>query len=223
MIPRGGFRVSASDDVPALPDGASPGTVILIGNAGPAMWRAFAAAGVRGEDPLDGWTREVLNGVAAVVGASAFFPFDGPPWLPFQRWAQRADDVHQSPIGLLIHPVFGLWHAYRGALAFADVVELAATSAGPSPCDACIDKPCLTPCPVEALAPGSYDIAACAGHVAGSDGADCLNGSCRARAACPIGAAYRYHPDQARFHMSAFLHRVSARATAAGGGDRDPG
>ena len=37
----------------------------------------------------------------------------GPPFLPFLEWAKRSE-VTESPIGLLIHPVYGLWHAYPG-------------------------------------------------------------------------------------------------------------
>lgn len=223
MMTRGGFHPTASDDLPPLPDGTAPMTVILIGNAGAGMWRAFASAGVAGQNPLDDWTREVLNEVAAAVGAAALFPFDGPPWLPFQRWALRADNVHPSPIGPLIHSVYGLWHAYRGALAFAETVALTPKTGEPSPCDACVDKPCLAACPVEALSPGSYDVAACAAHVGGPKGAECMNAGCRARAACPIGVDYRYAPDQARFHMAAFLRRVSEGTSAVGKGGRDSG
>jgi hypothetical protein len=35
--------------------------------------------------------------------------------------------------------------------------------------------------------------------------ADCRDHGCRARRSCPIGAGFRYLPDQARFHMAAFL------------------
>ena len=221
MMSRGGFHTTAADDLPPLPDGTMPMTVVLIGNAGPGMWRAFATAGVAGQNPLDDWTRKVLNEIAAVVGAVALFPFDGPPWLPFQRWALRADNVHPSPIGPLIHPVYGLWHAYRGALAFSGAIALTPKTSEASPCDVCADRPCLSTCPVDALAPASYDVAVCAGHAGAPTGEECLNVGCRARAACPVGAEYRYAPDQARFHMAAFLRRVSGRVATARKGGRD--
>ena len=221
MMTRGGFHPTAADDVPALPDGAAAMTVVLIGNAGRAMWPAFVAADAHDANPLDGWTRRKLNEIAGLVGAAALFPFDGPPWLPFQRWALRADNVHPSPIGPLIHPVYGLWHAYRGALAFPQTIELAPAPAAPAPCDTCADKPCLATCPVDALVPGSYDVPACAAHVGSSAGVDCRNAGCRARAACPVGADYRYAPAQARFHMAAFLSRVSEGTRATGKDGRD--
>ena len=36
----------------------------------------------------------------------------------------RAEGLKPSPIGILMHPQFGLWHAYRGALLFDVEIEL---------------------------------------------------------------------------------------------------
>ncbi len=207
LIVRGGFHPSGEerDDIPGAAE-----TVVLIGNAGPAMWRAFAAATTpeaRSGDahPLDGWTRRVLTEVASALGAKALFPFTGPPYLPFQRWALRAGGVHVSPIGPLIHPEYGLWHAYRGALAFEQRLGLPAPPTDSSPCESCADKPCLRACPVAALTPGDYDVPACVAHISSADGEDCLGGGCLARRACPVGRDYAQEPEQARFHMTKFL------------------
>ena len=200
LIVRGGFHPAGDDGVPG-----NPGTLVLIGNAGPAMWRAFARQRRDEPDPLDAWTRRTLEAAAAGRGAAALLPFQGPPWLPFQRWAMRAEAVHRSPIGPLIHPEYGLWHAYRGALAFAGRLALPAVEARPSPCDGCRDRPCLATCPVGALSAGGYDVPACVGHIAQPAGTDCLETGCRARRACPVGRAYIYERPQATFHMTHFL------------------
>lgn len=201
FLVRGGFHPAPADAVPG-----SPGTLVMVGNAGPRMWAAFRATvpTPAGPDPLDAWTREVLSGVARDLGATALFPFDGPPYLPFQRWAMRAEAVFPSPIGPLIHPVFGLWHAYRAALLFAGRITLPERAPGVSPCEGCAEKPCLTACPVGALAPGAYDVPACVGFLDGPAGADCLGRGCTARRACPVGREYVYAPAQAAFHMAHF-------------------
>src|SRR4030095_137820 len=49
------------------------------------------------------------------------------------RWAMRAEAVAPSPLGILIHPDYGLWHAYRGALAFAERLALPPRGARPLP------------------------------------------------------------------------------------------
>ena len=206
LIARGGFR-------PGPEDGLAPGiaTVVLVGNAGAAMWPAFAAARPRGPDPMNRWTRRVLDALAAELGATALYPFEKggharDRWLPFQRWARKAEPVFPSPIGLLIHPRHGLMHAYRGALAFACEVEgLPEREDARSPCEDCAGKPCLQGCPVGAFDGSGYDVARCAAHLRRAEGADCMALGCRARRACPVGRDAAYPPPQAAFHMAAFL------------------
>ncbi|MGH6821857.1 MAG: hypothetical protein ACREDU_13505, partial [Methylocella sp.] len=178
--------------------------VILIGNAGPAMFYRFA----RERDPanglLDDWTREAVGSLARELDATAVFPFDKPP-LPFLTWARRAGAGHVSPLGMNIHPAYGLWHAYRAALLFPVVFDLPPPSPGAHPCETCAEKPCLSACPAGAFTTGGYDAAACATHVASAAGQDCLSAGCLARRACPVGRAFTYAPQQSEFHMRAFL------------------
>lgn len=207
LTPRGGFHVTLEDDVPAMPDGRPVTTLVLAGNVGPTMWWAFNELRQPADEPhpLDCWTRRILAPLAEALGGHALFPFGGPPHLPFQKWAQRAESVHPSPIGPLIHPDHGLWHAYRGALAFPEPIDLPPQDPRPSPCETCTDKPCLTTCPVGALKNDGYDVTTCAAHIAVPAGADCMTQSCRARRACPIGRDQTYGPEQSRFHMEAYL------------------
>lgn len=207
LILRGGFHPDDADGIPRLPDGRRVATLLLIGNAGPAMWDRFAASAESNasDAPLDRWTRRVVTALAAEFGAQPHFPFGGPPHLPFQRWALRAEPVHVSPIKLLIHPDYGLWHAYRGALGFADRLALDPIQPRGSPCATCGDRPCLAGCPVGAFDEQGYDATRCVNHVESMAGRDCGEAGCRARRACPVGASYRYEPAQARFHMRAFI------------------
>lgn len=206
LLARGGFHVTPDD---GLPDAA---TVVMIGNAGGDLWRVFphspeAADGA--PHALDRWSRRVIGALAAQAGGRAIFPFDGPPYAPFQRWAQRADSVYPSPVGMLIHPDYGLWHAYRGAVALPSAIQLPPAGDRPRPCDSCSEKPCLTGCPVAAFTAAGYDVAACAGHLNDDAGIDCMAGGCLARRACPAGREYLYDRGQAAWHMHAFRRAVS--------------
>lgn len=208
LILRGGFRPQAGDGVPDLPDGRQPAAVVMLGNAGPQMFDQFRQSPEAADGqphPLDRWTRRVVAALADRAGALALLPFDGPPWHPFQRWAIRAEPVAASPTGMLIHPDFGLWHAYRGALAFADAIRLPAHDGRPAPCVSCVGRPCLSACPVGAFTPDGYDVGRCRAHVAVPAGDRCRGQGCLARSACPVGQAYRPDPAQAAFHMAAFL------------------
>lgn len=204
---RGAFHVRSGDVVPDTRDGA-PRTLILVGNAGSSFWPAFrrsAEYGDGGADPLDRWSKRVVDGLAEELVAHSLFPFGGPPFHPFLRWARRAEPVTPSPLGLLIHPRYGLWHAYRGALLFnRTLAGLPSDPEASSPCLTCADQPCLTGCPVEAFTVHDFDVAACAAHLAGPN--NCMDQGCQARNACPIGKPFAYVADEHRFHLNAFLN-----------------
>ena len=204
MVARGGF-VTGTDDSLRMPDGGVVRSVVIVGNVGGVMWPRFRQHEPVGPDPLDAWTRSTLRPVAKAFGAAFVHPSDE-PFQPFQRWAQRADDVWPSPIGLLVHPEFGLWHAYRGAFLFADqVAGLPDTGNAVSPCVGCADQPCLSTCPVDAFGAQGYDASACASHVRSGGDPDCLHDGCAARRACPVGSDLIYGADQMHFHMRAFV------------------
>ena len=187
---------------PPRPEDRAPADarfVILIGNAGPGMFRRFAAERDPARETMDGWTRDVVSGLAQDLCAEAVYPFDmDPPW-PFLTWARRAGAGHVSPLGLNIHPTYGLW------LLFPVEFDLPVQAAGRHPCETCEAKPCLSACPVAAFDGVSYDVAACATHIAAAAGEACMTRGCLARHACPVGQGYAYAPAQAQFHMRAFL------------------
>lgn len=205
---RGFVSFAEGEAAPHLAGGGSARSVVLIGNIGSSLWPAFShwretEADRGGSDPLDTWSKAVIRPIAALADATAWFPSD-PPWQPFQQWAMRAEGLKASPLGILIHPVYGLWHGYRGALGFAEpIVDVLAAHAA-HPCDHCPDKPCLTICPVGAVHPETFDVPACRSHLRTPEGqGGCMAGGCLARAACPAGRDFRYNEVQLRFHMAA--------------------
>jgi hypothetical protein len=210
LIPRGAFKLEDGERVGELADMRA---IVLAGMVGREGWNAFAASPEASDglaDPLDRWSRRLIESLARELGGRALFPFGGPPFLPFQRWAQRAESVHSSPIGLLIHTYYGLWHAYRGAIGLPEELAVPESAPVPSPCESCIGRWCLKSCPVGAFSNAGYDVAACAGHLRSAAGGDCMDFGCRARRACPVGAEHAYGPEQASFLMRAFLRGQGA-------------
>jgi hypothetical protein len=187
---------------------AGVASVALLGLAGRRGWAAFTASPEAEDgaaDPLDRWSRRVVDRLAAELGARALYPFEGPPYWPFQRWARRAAPMYVSPLGLLIHQEDGLWRGYRGALAFAERLAVPPIDAATSPCETCRARPCLSACPVGAFTEPGYNVAACAAHLSAPAGRECMERGCLARRACPVGAKHTQEPHEAAFHMQAFL------------------
>lgn len=201
LVLLGGFHPDPDDRVPG--DAA---TLLMIGNVGSAIYPHLQGSPeASAAQSLDRWTRRVVGDLAAGIGAEALFPFDGPPFQPFQRWARRADPrFTPSPLGLLIHEEFGLWTALRAALLLRERLDLPPVAAAAGPCEACESRPCLTTCPVGAFGPERYDVAACRAHLGTLSGQDCMMGGCLARRACPVGRTYAYSRAHAAFHMRAF-------------------
>ncbi|WP_173512824.1 4Fe-4S dicluster domain-containing protein [Sinorhizobium psoraleae] len=205
---RGTVNFAASEGAPMRADGKPAASVVLIGNVGGSLWEPFSRWREHepdrgGANPLDNWSRQAIHPVAETTGATAYFPSD-PPWQPFQQWAMRAEGLKASPLGILIHPRFGLWHGYRGALGFdRELLHTGSVPAG-HPCDACMEKPCISACPADALASGTFDVGRCRTYLRTQPGAGgCLAHGCLSRDACPMGRDYRYPDAQLRFHMAA--------------------
>lgn len=218
LVPRGRLAPQPGS-APLLSNGNPAAIICLVGHGGGGFWPRFEAWWQLHPDvpePLDDWSKTVIGPVAALLGGEVVFPSDR-PWQPFQQWAMAAEGLRPSPLGLLIHPEFGLWHGYRGAILFdaaalakpeladAQTPGAASDRASNHPCDSCAGKPCLSACPVEAFSPDGFDVKACRAYLATDAGAQgCMRTGCLARDACPVGREYRYGAAQIRFHMTAF-------------------
>lgn len=204
-----GLRAAAADQCLALRGGLHEDgeTVLLLGPDEPRFWPHFKASPEFRDgapDPLDRWSKRVIDALAAAFGGRAVYPSDGPPYPPFLRWAAASGHAWQAPTGLMVHDEAGLFVSYRGALRLPGLLDL--PPEGCNPCPTCTAQPCLTACPVGALSAGSdYDVAACRAHVASASGRDCREAGCRVRRACPVSRAFGRMPEQSAFHMAAFL------------------
>jgi hypothetical protein len=194
--------------MPKTEPGFDVQSIVLIGPIGGSNWAEFrewqrSQADPGETHPLDNWSKVVLRPIAVSLAATVWFPSD-PPWQPFQKWAMAAEGLKPSPLGVLIHPEFGLWHSYRGALGFDGELALEDQSEFSHPCDTCLEKPCLNTCPVNAITESGFHVTYCRSHLTTEQGqGGCMKSGCLARNACPIGAELRYSDDQLQFHMEA--------------------
>jgi len=228
-----GLNLQAVFDVQRLPDDVRETLaadaqgryrqLLLIGNLGPTFWQHATANGLRGDHPLDAFTR-----TRVVAWLDRHFPGVRHEWLyPGERLVGlqslgRLAGWHQpSPFMVGVHEAWGSWFAYRAVL-LADT-DLARTGplAGASPCERCVDRPCVAACPPRALHDG-FDLAACADWRL-APGSDCRD-QCLARIACPVGTRHRYDSAQIAYHYARSLATLARNAPGpAHAGDAPPG
>ncbi|MEP0944115.1 MAG: ferredoxin [Rhizobiaceae bacterium] len=190
---------------------AEGAAALLIGNAGSSLWPAFSVSDELADgrpDPLNRWTEatisELVDQLPDQLVHEVRYPFGEPIW-PFQEYARHAMGIKQSPIGLLHHPEFGLWTAFRAALVFGGQFPFPASRPRSHACDDCRARPCLNTCPIGAFASDGYDYSACKSHVASNAGRACFESGCLARQACPIGHDHAYEKTHQAFHMKAYV------------------
>ncbi|MES0812851.1 hypothetical protein ABLO27_25385 [Roseibium sp. SCPC15] len=204
----GGFEPGPDDLVPDRADGCPVKSLLLIGSTGPSLWPFLSQSPEHRDgkpDPLDRYTRRVLWDLATGNGFDVLFPFDGPPYHPFQQWALRCGGFSQSPLGVLAHTDYGPWTGFRAAFLSSDPESDAAASLAPGPCETCHDKPCLGACPVDAITmTNGYDVPKCRYHLRLESTTECWSG-CLARQACPFGTEHRQDADTANLHMKSFI------------------
>lgn len=218
-------------DVVGVADGAPyqdliPGcrSVLVLGS-GSALWDAFLAAVQRepgrlaGElHPLDAFVQRALVAADPAPPASRRWircAADEPCPVDFRTLALRAGLGWQSALGLLLHPVRGVWLALRAACFTTERLPISPAPGGDGPCLACA-APCAAACPAHAIqlpfhpgGAGGWQVDVCAGWNLGPD--PCAT-ACAARLACPAGAEHAYSPLQRHYHQD---RRSGRRALAA--------
>ena len=187
--------------------------IVVIGNGGGSLWKAFVADLAEHPEhlcnephPLDAFVRRSVQRADAALGASP------------RRWfyAAATESVHldfrvlgwlagfgsRSRLGLLLHPRYGSWVGLRAACLLGASVP-AHVSLAPDLCAGCM-APCVASCPGAAFPGGQWEVERCAAFKRASD--TCLS-SCAARDTCPAGAGHRYPELAVAYHS----HRASGR------------
>ena len=184
--------------------------LVLIGNGGGSIWHALQAAQIDDPDPMDTFSQQVVNQFIEeyLDNAPSQILYPGSTNVSLIRLGSLAGWSHPSPLGLGINSKYGLWFAYRALfVTTADIPPTALVSdevTPASPCESCVDKPCISACPAGAVNSAEpFNIASCYGHrlAARSSCAD----RCLSRLACPIGAEHRYPLPQIQYHYNRSL------------------
>ncbi|MGD0288226.1 MAG: hypothetical protein ABSC63_01000 [Candidatus Binataceae bacterium] len=204
------MRTDAFDSADAP---AAARSIVVVGNGGGDFWRAFSEFAERNPgwrdraNPLDDFTREVIERdvVPAVRQSGArcrtVYPFmDGGPTLNFIELAKLAGLGGPSIIGVVVHPVYGPWIAFRAALIVDVDLDSPGAALGFDPCPGCVPRSCIAACPASAVAfPAGWDVPKCLTHRVEVE-TDCAL-RCHARAGCVLGPEHRYPDEELEYHQ----------------------
>lgn len=147
--------------------------------------------------------------------------YPGPESVNLRHWLEVGCVQFRSQIGIGIRPDCGTWMAVRLAYwvqlsaAQQEVLRGVYPPLGKrSPCDDCVERPCITHCPASAVTPCGEHLDRCIAHRLKPD-SSCAD-RCLAREACPVGREHAYSDRQRAYHYSVSL-RVLHRWSQGGG------
>jgi hypothetical protein len=191
-------------------------SIVLLGNGGADFWHRFKAHTAANpgwwtrDDPLDDFTRQVVEQEIVKpiqrleIGCTAVYPFGSAATLNFMQLARLAGLAGPSIIGVVVHPVFGPWIAFRAALLLDRELDHPGEASGFDPCPTCRTRSCITACPASAVSfPSGWDIPRCLSHRVEAS-PDC-GARCHARVACVLSPEHRYPDDELAYHQSRAL------------------
>ncbi len=184
-------------------------SAVVVGNGGPAHFRAFRAAPeARGRrDPLDRFTRRVVLEAAGALAEGSvpllYAERRGGRFADFVALGEAAGLGAPSRLGLLLHPEYGPWLAIRALVLTPLALPETRPLAGFAPCEGC-PAPCAAACPGAAVPASGFDAGACARTRAALPA---CRARCAARNACVVGPEHAYGPEAEAHHMAAVAFR----------------
>ncbi len=192
-------------------------SIVVIGNGGSALWSALTKHAERNpgwwkrDHPLDDFTRTAVeNEIAAAaresgVRCTIVFPFmQGKATLNFIELGKASGLAGPSILGVVVHPRFGPWIAFRAALLIDALIDEPGEARDFDPCPTCATRSCIAACPTAAVAfPSGWDIPRCLTYRIEAE-PDCSRG-CHARIACVLGPEHRYPDDELAHHQGRAL------------------
>ena len=210
-------------------------SAVVVGNGGRTLWEYFVQT--LEEDPsrlsehshpFDDMVERWIEKISVDVGLKQGEHFrwircaaTEETFVDFRCLGRDAGLGSSSPVGLLIHPEYGLWFGLRAVLLTTEKLDahwlhnhpkptLNVEGGAESPCSRCVEKPCISACPAKAVQVEGWSVQRCATfHQTSSDCA----GRCHSRLACPVGREHRHSALQHLYHNDPVYGRRVLAAT----------
>ncbi len=184
--------------------------LVLIAHGGRTFWEKAQGIDFTVLDPLDDHSsaraRRFMAEFAGDPDFLLLYP-QRPFLLPLRQLGELAGWSHPSPLGIGIHPTFGLWFAYRVVLLSRAELPLLREAPSASPCVTCVDRPCIAACPAGAVTRvHQFDLEGCVSYRQAPQSRCAM--TCRSRIACPVGSGHRYAAEQIQYHYRISLQMI---------------
>lgn len=181
-------------------------SLVLIGHGGRRLWEAMTEADWSVADPIDSYSQRHTEHFMKqhLPNDQSLLLFPSQMLIPLQQIGQFVGWSHPSPLGLGINPEFGVWFAYRAAFLTTAVLPDIQKAQRPSPCESCVEKPCISVCPGRAVFwKRPFDVEACASHRLKLQSS--CSDRCLSRMACPVAPEHQYTLKQIQYHYGLSL------------------
>jgi len=213
-----GLNLQAIFDWPALQgtvdsvSGQTPAyrQLLLIGHGGRRMWDSLQTSNFRDQpDPIDSFSVNVVQRWLAETSPDAEYKIIYPAddrLVPLQQLGSLAGWHHASPFRIGINHKWGSWFAYRVAVLVDADWPVSEPQAWGSPCEECLEKPCVAACPAGAVSDQERMLERCI-DCRLLEGSPCAR-QCLSRLACPVAEEHRYSEEQIRYHYAQSLQTI---------------
>lgn len=183
--------------------------LLLTGHGGRLFWEKLQEAGMETADPVDTFstqlTTQFIRDYLGNPPHLLLYPF-GDYLVPLTQLGEWAGWSHPSPLGQGIHAHFGVWFAYRTAVLLNGSFPATPRLQNSSPCQNCVDKPCITACPAGAVQEAGFQMSPCINFRLRTH-SPCAD-RCLARMACPVAPEHRYTLPQIQYHYGHSLAMI---------------
>lgn len=206
------------------------GTVLVVGSGGTHFWDQFVEHLrlhphhlTEQPHPLDHFLELSLHLHQPVIqagGDTRVIPIthNTPIFLDVRKLALASGQGTLSPVGLLLHPEFGLWWALRVVI-FTEVEVPPSLPLPSSPCVPC-PAPCISACPAGAVQSSGFVFDRC--QLQHQQSQTCTY-TCHARNACIVAPQHTYRELQSLYHNARGPGRLALRQALNIKGDRFEG
>jgi epoxyqueuosine reductase QueG len=183
--------------------------ILVIAHGGRDMWAKVQPTLNSSDHPIDRYSADIVTKFcetnSSISGHKLIYPSQAPVGL--QSLGELAGWHHSSPFRIGINNQWGSWFAYRAVVLTDSHFKTTLKIEDPSPCLSCLEKPCISSCPADALE-REFSLEKCLSYRKKPD--SLCKDRCLARMTCPIAKEHQYEQEQINYHYGISMKMIEA-------------